>query len=1295
MTTPNDPTIPDDSLDGIIAAYLEAVDAGRRPDRQKLLDDHPQHAEALRSFFADHDRMAQAAAPLRLARASDSEVGGDSSGALPRVRYFGDYELLGEIARGGMGIVYKARQVSLNRVVALKMILAGQFASEIEVQRFYAEARAAANLQHRNIVAIHEVGQHEGQHYFSMDYIEGKSLAQIVRENPLPADKASAYLKTIAEAIEFAHRQGTLHRDLKPSNVLIDSFDEPRITDFGLAKRIEGTAQITVTGPITGTPSYMPPEQAGAYDGKVSPASDVYSLGALLYDLLTGRPPFLGENLVVTLNQVLNSEPVAPCLLSPEVPRDLETICLKCLQKDPQKRYPSAAALADDLGRFLRHEPITARPVSQWERGWRWCKRNPMVSSLSGAIAVLLVISAIGGSILAIRERNARQVADYNAELESQAARRAELASAEAERRRLEALDAKTEADKQRDEARLAAYASGMQLAQRAWEENDVVRARELLEEVPKEAAGRKLRGFEWYYLDRLCHSEALTLKGHSQQVNCVAFSPDGQRVASGSLDDTVRIWDSATGKELLSVKGAGQAWSVAFSPDGRSLASGSGTSLRIWDSTTGKKLVDFDEGAVSSVAFSPDGKRLVSGQDVGTFGVVRIWDSATGKQLLGFNTPAPVRSVTFSPDGKRLASGHDAGTVGMVKIWDSANGKELVDFKGHAHAVWSVAFSPDGLRLASSGGDSLKVWDTASGKELLDLQYGALTSVFSPDGKRLASGSSDQTVKVWDSATGKLLSDLKGHAHVVLSVAFSPDGQHLASGSRDNTVKIWDSSTSNVFFSLKGPARQFTYLLKSIAFSPDGQRLASGGMVSGSLDSSTLKIWDIATGKELFDLKGHSGSVTTVAFSPDGQRLASASMDGTLKIWDIVTGKELFDLEGHSGDVATMAFSPDGQRLASAGGDSLKIWNTATGKELFDLKGHGGRVVNVTFSTDGHRLMSGSMDHKVKVWDVRTGKELFDLMPVPGDLVLRMVFSPDGQKLVSYADAKDDPTIKIWQIATGKELFALKGHAHAVRSVAFSPDGERLASSGAFDNTVKIWDTATGKELLNLKGHTGVVAFSPDSQRLASGRDSIDLWEAMNVSPEIRCRRAITQMVADLFGQFLLRVDVLERLRTLPGMSPSLRREAITVAQTYPEDPSALNELARPLVKLPGREMSGYRKGLRYCEEACQLEPENSVSLNTLGLAYYRVGNYEKALATLLHSDEINRAKFQSSFPGDLAFLAMTQHQLGHSNEAQAELKRLRERMKGPRWEEDDEAQAYLHEAEALLAKAKASSGK
>jgi WD40 repeat protein/serine/threonine protein kinase len=1275
MATPNDPTIPDDSLDGIIAAYLAAIDAGLSPDRQALLNRYPKHAEQLRSFFADHDRMDRAAAPLRLAETSDSskESATDGSSALPRIRYFGDYELLQEIARGGMGIVYKARQVSLNRIVAVKMILAGQFASEAEVQRFYAEARAAANLQHPNIVAIHEVGQHENQHYFSMDYIEGKSLAQVVRESPLFAERAASYLKTIAEAIEFAHKQGTLHRDLKPSNVLIDRFDQPQITDFGLAKRIEGTAQITATGPITGTPSYMPPEQAGANEGKVSRASDVYSLGALLYDLLTGRPPFLGENLVVTLNQVLNAEPVAPRLLSPEVPRDLETICLKCLEKDPQKRYPSASALAEDLGHFLRHEPIAARPVSRWERGWRWCKRNPVTASLSASFVFLLLVSAIGGLTLSV-------IATQNARHANENAKRA---SEEGQR----AAAARMEAELQRDEARLTAYASGMQLAQRAWEENNVVRARELLEEVPKEATGRKLRGFEWYYLHRLCHSEALTLGGHSGQVMSVAFSPDGQRLASASqlndpfvgLNSAVRIWDCATGKELFSLKvnaSLGVLTSVAYSPDGRRLASGDNKTVKIWDSATGKNLLGIDTDLVNSLAFSPDGQRLASGHDFGPEGIVKIWDSSTGKELLHLYTEGPVNSVMFSPDGRRLALGGDDRTV---KIWDSTTRKELFALRGHSGAVTSVAFSPDGQRLASASNDhTVKIWDSATGKELLSLKghADAVRSVaFSPDGQRLASGSGDRTVKIWDSATGEQLFILKGHSDEVRSVAFSPDGERLASASSDQMVKIWDTTVGKEQFDFKahpGP-------VGSVAFSPDGRRLTSVN------EDDTVKLWDSATGEQLLAWDSREKGVSRYAvFSPDGQRLAAESDGGTVKIWDSATGKELLSLKGHGAPVR-VAFSLDGKRLASGGYDrTVKIWDSATGKELLSLKGHGAPVLGVAFSLDGKRLASGSGDRMVKIWDSATGKELFALKG-HSDVVSSLAFSPNGKRLAS---GSWDRTVKIWDSATGKELLSLNGHGAAVMSVAFSPDGQRLVSASD-DKTVKIWDSATGKELFTFKDQAVTsVAFSSDGHRLAAGDDGgfIRLWET-SVSPGMQHFRAMKRMVTDLFGRLLLRVDVLERLRTLRGTSPSRRQDAITFAQTYPEDRVALNNAARALVKLPGGEMSGYRKALRYSQEACQLAPGNGPALNLVGIAYYRLGNYEQALATLRRAHQMIEAHFRDSSPSNLAFLAMTQKHIGHAEEAQAELERLRVRMEG-RHEAD--AEGFLREAEMLLAKPK-----
>jgi len=319
------------------------------------------------------------------------------------LRYFGDYELLDEIARGGMGVVYKARQKSLNRIVAVKMILGGRLATSAEVQRFHTEAEAAANLHHPNIVAIHEVGEQESLHYFSMDFVAGKSLAALVLQNPLPPRRAAGYVQKIAEAIQYAHQRGILHRDLKPSNVLVDETDQPRITDFGLAKRLEHESGLTASGAVLGTPSYMPPEQAEGRHQLVSAASDVYSTGAILYELVTGRPPFRAESPVETLRQVLDAEPAPPSLLNPKVDRDIETICLKCLQKDTARRYATAQALADDLGRYVRGEPIHARPVSAWERLVRWCRRNPRMAAMAAAVLFLLVTVAVGSTAAAIR----------------------------------------------------------------------------------------------------------------------------------------------------------------------------------------------------------------------------------------------------------------------------------------------------------------------------------------------------------------------------------------------------------------------------------------------------------------------------------------------------------------------------------------------------------------------------------------------------------------------------------------------------------------------------------------------------------------------------------------------------------------------------------------------------------------------------------------------------------------------------------------------------------------------------
>ncbi|WP_448267427.1 nSTAND1 domain-containing NTPase [Nostoc sp. DSM 114159] len=581
------------------------------------------------------------------------------------------------------------------------------------------------------------------------------------------------------------------------------------------------------------------------------------------------------------------------------------------------------------------------------------------------------------------------------------------------------------------------------------------------------------------------------TLKGHTNSVSNIGFSPDGKILASASDDGTVKLWDTDSGREIKTLQGyTSGVNSVSFSPDGQTLTSGSldGT-VKLWNKDSGKeiKTLKGHTHPVYSVSFSPDGKTLASASDDGT---VKLWDTDSGREIKTLKGHTfYVRSVSFSPDGKILAS---ASWDKTVKFWDTNSGREIKILKGHTDWVNSVSFSPDGKILASASWDkTVKFWNTDSGREIKILKghTSGISSVsFSPDGKILASASDDNTVRLWNTDSGREIKILKGHTSGVNSVSFSPDGKTLASASEDGTVKLWDKDRSRDIKILKG----HTSGVNSVSFSPDGKTLASA-----SLDK-TVKLWDTDSGREIKTLKGHTSGVNSVSFSPNGKTLASASEDGTVKLSDKDSGREIKTLKGHTSGVNSISFSPDGKTLASAfwdnRGNTLKLLDINSGKEIKTLKGNNVfPTATVSFSLDGKILASAFWDNTLELWDIDSGREIKTLKQI--DIFWSVSFSRDGKTLASTSGG----TVKLWDVNSGREIKTLKGHTSQVNSVSFSPNGKILASSSS-DNTVKLWDVNSGREIKTLKGHTFLVtevSFSPDGKTLASASEdkTVILW--------------------------------------------------------------------------------------------------------------------------------------------------------------------------------------------------------
>jgi WD40 repeat protein len=878
-----------------------------------------------------------------------------------------------------MGVVYKARQVGLNRLVALKMILAGPHAGEDDLARFCLEAEAAARLEHPNLVHIYEVGEHEGHPYFSLEFVDGGNLHDRLDGQPQPPRLAARLVETLALAMQAAHERGIVHRDLKPANVLLAGgsnvpLDQcvPKITDFGLAKRLDSNVIRTQSGDVLGTPSYMAPEQAAGKAREVGPAADIWALGAILYELLTGRPPFLADTPWDTIAQVIADDPVPPRRLQPKVPRDLETICLKCLQKEPAQRYPTARALAEDLRRFLSNEPIRARPIGIGERAMKWVKRRPAAAALI-AVCLLAVLVLIGSGLV------------YHARLQA-AFRRAEE-KAEENRQLLVRLHV-ARGTRLADEGNL--FGALIWLAEALRLENG---------DPPQEEVHRVRLAAVLRQCPRLTR-----LWLHQGPVHHVAVSPDG-RYAVTAGDRTARVWDLATGEPAgLAFVHDGPVFQAAFSADGRRVVTAGGDhTARVWDFATGKPLLAplRHDGPVTGASFSPDGRQILTISDENR---ARLWDAANG-DLLGppLRHQGMVKHAVFSADGRYVAT---ASADHTARVWDALTRQPITPPLRHEGPVNHVDFRPDGRQLVTSSADgTARVWDVARAETVgAPLRHGDAVSraVFSPDGKRVLTASEDDMARLWDAASGELLVPPLRHGSDVRQAAFSIDGQRIVTCSDDNTARVWDAASGEPL----SPPLLHHGTVQHAVITPDSRRVLTAS------DDTTARAWDLATRPLLVGRSEPVPPEPSAAVSADGRRVVKC-VGSTAVVCDATTGEPVGPPLRHGSAVRQAVFSPEGRRVLTVSGDNTaRVWDAASGTLLLPPLRHQGTVEHGTFSPDGRWIATASKDHTARVWDAHTGEPVCTLRH--RHAVRLVSFAPDGRRLLTVAG---EPAAFVWEI--------------------------------------------------------------------------------------------------------------------------------------------------------------------------------------------------------------------------------------------------------------------------------------
>jgi WD40 repeat protein/serine/threonine protein kinase len=1253
------------------------------------------------------------------------------------------YEIIDVLGRGGMGIVYKARQTKLRRLVALKMITASEQPNPRQLARFRTEAEAVARLQHPNIIQIHDVGEVEGHPFYSMEYMEGGSLGKRFRGGARSPRQAAQIVQILAEAMHYAHQNQIIHRDLKPGNILLTraphsrssddshasstqsnasgsvsatsptgdildvNFWTLKISDFGLAKQLGEDSGQTRTGDLLGTPSYMAPEQIPGGGRNTGPPTDIYALGAVLYWALTGRPPFRADSPLETLDQVRSQEPTPPSQLQQRIPIDLETICLKCLQKDPSKRYATAQALAEDLGRFQAGEPIKARPVGPLARTWSWCRRNPRLATWIALAWAFL----IGGSAASLY---------FGVQAWRQARQAQEIA--------------------RREERR--SYCLQMMQAHEDYEKQQIKSVRARLEalESKRRQAPSEARGFESCYLERLCHLDLRTMQD-AAHVHAVVFDPARGEWLASAGDSGIKIWQTATGRQLGWLREhQGSVRNLAVSSDGRLLASaGFDNTVKCWEVGTWRLIHNFSHPSrVISVAFNKGSSLLASAC---ADGVVRVWDVKSERKVELPGHDGFARGVAFSPTANMLAS---TGIDKTIRLWDPLTGKPLRDAIVMAAAPRGLAFSPDGQKLAVASSDhTVKLYDTQTWQCMVLHGHAdeVMTVGFGPGGSQLVSAASDNTIRTWDVKSGVPLLVLRGHEGIeVDGAAFSPDGRLIASAG-ENTVKLWDATSDQGFTKLIGhtaygtPASQDATPITQVSYSADGRRLASAS------EDGTIRIWRPDSGETERVLKAQS-PVRAIAFGSD-QCLASGGDDLVVRIWDLRSGESQQLPKQHTRRICSVALSPDGKHVASCAEDgSTLLWPLAGGSPQ-RLAERQGTVRAVAFSPNGRWLASGADSGMLRIWNLETGA--CTELPRAHTGILCLAFSPDGRLLASGGT---DDLIKLWEPETGQPQQTLKGHTCSVASVQFSRDGSRIISASQCDSSVRVWDTLTGEVIMILHGKPACycAVLSPDNLQLAGAMcdGTVRIWDARPLTPVIELEREARGMLAyvfrpgmdaegvakkiagdssasepvkrraielagaaeavylereaaaivrSLFGKPRLREEVIEAIRNDKTLREPLRQRAVELASKSAENIDGLKQECTILLDPAGTTSQQHQRALKEAEMLCLERPEEPVHWAFLAMAQYRTDKFSEALATFAAHSQLDSPEPVVQVR-ELAFTAMAQHRLGRSNEAHKTLERLRQIMKRPFINGRAIAESFLREAEAVTAGSQSTKG-